>query len=748
MDALEQFLGGGKASPITDDLLDRLKQVESSGNPKAVNPQSGAQGAYQFMPSTVKMLEKQGIKFDPFNEPQARAAAKTYLEQLVEQNGGDVNKALAAYGGFKTKDPTSYVQKVTSQPADALEAFLSGAPQSAQQPAQQPAPQEAAPQKQAAEKMQILQSAVPQVDAQGKIIRQPIVPRKSRSLGEYLLGGTEVLGNLASGMVAMPIAAAGQLGSDIIGAVGYNERPDPSNPLARKIAGALTYQPLTEAGQEMLGDVGAIMEASKLPPVSTPELMIPSQAGMGMQKGGPGLAKTSKAKMQQQFEARQFGSVGAAATPNEAVISQALQVVSPELAATIKDIPVNKVNIPALQRHIEADTLPVPIRLTKGEATGDVVLLSHEQNRRGQDPQLAQRFAERNQQLVENLEAFRDRAAPDAPGSRTIDHGQGIIDAYKTIDEARSAEISGAYKALEDAAGGNFPVDGAAIAKNAEAVLHKKLKTEFLSSSIKNQLEQFKNGEPMTFEQFEAMRTNLAAEIRKAERAGDGNAATAASIVRQAMEDLPLVSEAKGLKNLADTARGLAKNRFDALKKDPAYRAAVDDTVGAENFVNKFVVNGINKNIQAMIENLGADSVARQHMSAGTIGYLRDRAGIVNGQGNFSQAAFNKGLKFLDDANKLPLIFDGETATGLKTLGNVARYTQAQPRGSFVNNSNTLVAALAEKAKGLIGGTVERGLNVAVPGLQMGTTLMEARAARAAAKETQEALKPGAGIQK
>ena len=101
----------------------------------------------------------------------------------------------------------------------------------------------------------------------------------------------------------------------------------------------------------------------------------------------------------------------------------------------------------------------------------------------------------------------------------------------------------------------------------------------------------------MTFEQFEAMRTNLATEIRRAERSGDGNAAMAASIVRDALEGLPLKAEAQQFKGLADTARGLAKARFDALKKDPAYKAAVDDAVPADKYFDKFVVNGVNKNI-------------------------------------------------------------------------------------------------------------------------------------------------------
>jgi hypothetical protein len=102
-----------KSSVISDQLLDSLRRVESGKDPYAINKETKAMGAYQFMPETVQMLHKQGIKFNPFDEQEARGAAKAYLEQLVQRNNGDVNKALAQYGGFITKDPTKYVQNVT-----------------------------------------------------------------------------------------------------------------------------------------------------------------------------------------------------------------------------------------------------------------------------------------------------------------------------------------------------------------------------------------------------------------------------------------------------------------------------------------------------------------------------------------------------------------------------------------------------------------------------------------------------------
>ena len=142
-DVLEQFLSGGKtttpSSVITDQILDNLKRVESGGDRFALNKESKAMGAYQFMPESVQTMHKQGIEFNPFNEKESRAAAKSYLEKLVKEKGS-VEKALAAYGGFITKDPTAYVNKVLQAPtapqtkaaqaADPLEAFFSGkAPQ-------------------------------------------------------------------------------------------------------------------------------------------------------------------------------------------------------------------------------------------------------------------------------------------------------------------------------------------------------------------------------------------------------------------------------------------------------------------------------------------------------------------------------------------------------------------------------------------------------------------------------------------
>lgn len=495
-------------------------------------------------------------------------------------------------------------------------------------------------------------------------------------------------------------------------------------------AADITPAPVRRA---VTGTVEAIAPGATRMPAKAPTLGVPGQPTVpGMPVPPQAVPPVGRA------------SVGAAATPDATIVRQALQTATPEFQQLYGNMPLDKVNTPVVLRHLEADSLPVPVRLTKGQSTGDVVQLSKEQNLRGSQPEFARRFNEQNQQLVDNVPLIREKSAPDVYATKTIESSQAIIDAYKTLDDTRRAEISTAYKALEDANGGQFPVDGVSLANNVEAALSKKLKSEFLPSSIKSQLDRFKGGEPMTFEQFEAMRTNLAAEMRKADRSGDGNLKAAASIAMGELEKLPMSPQAANLKPLADQARTLAKARFDALKKDPAYQAAVNDAIPADKYFNKFVINGVNKNINTMIDTLGRDSVGHQHIKAGTINHLSDKAGIVDGKGNFSQANYNKALKQLDDVNNFGAIFDPESQLQLRTLGNVAAYTQFQPRGSFVNNSNTLVGYLANKAAG---GAEQVGnvIGLKTVGYPLGSEARRVIRTSRERKEAAEALKPGAG---
>lgn len=441
-----------------------------------------------------------------------------------------------------------------------------------------------------------------------------------------------------------------------------------------------------------------------------------------------------------------FGSVGAAAASRGATLDAAIAMATPELRGQLEAVKRSggRVNQRALDRHLEADSLPIPVRLTEGQATGDIVKISDEFNRRGQPggEQIAYRLKQQNDALQQNLVAIRDSAAPNVYGTNLVENGQLLINAYKAIDETRNLQIRSLYRQLEDANGGRFPVDGKAFVADADRLLGKKLKTEFVPPSIRRQMDQFRE-QPMNFEQFEALRTNIASEIRKAERAGDGNAEMALGLVRQSLENLPMTgADAVRLKAIADQARGAARARFQMLEKDPAYKAAVSDRVAADDFINKFVISGKRDNIRTMVDQFGRGSDAHQVVQAGTINWLRGKAGIVGeAEGNFSQAGYNKALQTLEP--RLLDIVDAEHANQLRTLGDVARYTQQQRTGSFPGTSGTAIA-LARAGVGKIVGAAEQAVPIVGPIVGVGR---EALAKRAAQREISEMLKPGAGIE-
>lgn len=440
-------------------------------------------------------------------------------------------------------------------------------------------------------------------------------------------------------------------------------------------------------------------------------------------------------------------SIGASA----AVPSQ-LKTATPELQSAVRaQAREGGVDRAALDRHLEADSLPIPMRLTEGMATQDPVQISNEHNRRGKDPEFAHRYNELNQQLIDNLDEIRREATPSVVGNDHIQNGQTLIDSYKSYDETVKADIKQKYEALREANGGEFPVDGPAFVAHADTALKKSFKGRYVPPQVAADLEAIRTGEvAMNFEQFENLRTNLAAEARKAERSGDGNAAAAVNIVRESLESLPMTGESANLKPIADAARRAAKARFDRLRADPAYKAVVEDDVPAgepsalaDDFVHKYVVKGKSSNIDRMRESLMGDPTAGETITAGALNYLKSKSGVnlYTNEGNFSQAGYNRALSELTP--KLNKLVGPQRAEQVQTLGNVARYTQAQPRGSFVNNSNTTVAA---HAANLAKGVAERGVNAVLPGADLGTLARERIETRSDKRFARESLKPGAGL--
>jgi hypothetical protein len=889
MDEIEDQLSGGKPGhQITDSLIRALKEVESSGNPRAVNPDSGATGAFQFMPSTVKMLKKQGIDFNPFDEKESERAARTYLQMLRDKNGGDLNKALAQYGGHITKDPTNYLNKIyarmeknaaaapknKAQPGDEIEQALLGKIEREPEP---PAP----PPLKLNQLSQLGSLGVPE----GDLVRQAmkkyfapkpvetapaakadqiptttVAPQQAAPKTEYKVGS---MADLGKGIVSMADVAAGGL-TGLVGqgsyaiqramgvpaaeaqksvqefvekrtdpfgrALGISEDPAYKAEATRRLtnyigenvgkgaawiaektgipvgdvenmigslgllpipgvakvgqkAGAATYG----AEQALRDQFAAKMPAPKVEPgIGAPVAPAPTVPTVGQPK-----PKVTYAELQAQLQQKQAaqaakekaltefanaptqrelqaikaqqaqasvapaagvlappGSVGAAAVIDLSKINAALSQASPQLQAALRGVDPRQMSLTALENQLQAERLGLGVDYyTQGQALQDPRLMSNELNERGKFSDLSDRIASQDPKLKKAMDDLHDRAVQNEVGGTMYDHGVRQIEQYTTLDKVRRADIKQKYAALKDAAGGAFPIDAPQFVRNARQLLEEDLQTEFLPPTIESRLSKFEAGQPMTLQKFETLRTILAKEMRTAARVEDGNKEFALSLVRQALEDLPLLPGSQQLKAVADTARSAAKARFDALKADPAYKAAVNGAP-PDTFMDKYVFSDAApaQNIRLIRDTFGDGSIGALNVESALINHLREKGGLIEKK-NVSQATYNNTFRALEE--KLKAGAKPETVESLRDLGDVLYKTKARLPGSFVNESNTYVAQLAEQG---VSGAAKAGdiyitAKTGVPIPVVSTAVQKLKGAFQA-KKMKQTLEPAAGVRK
>lgn len=436
----------------------------------------------------------------------------------------------------------------------------------------------------------------------------------------------------------------------------------------------------------------------------------------------------------------QFQPAGAAATTKKAMLDSAIAQATPELASQLaKENPAN-IDPTQLERYVDADSLPVPVRLTKGQAMQDPSLISNERNTRGQSPEIAEALNQQNKALLENVGLVKEKTAPDVFAPNYVANAESAMEFIDSKIKNNEKATSEAYKELDEYGAGKIQVDSKTFGENAIKALTEKEDIDFLPSTIENKIKTYQEGKPMNFAQYENLRTQIARETRKAQRADDGNAVHALTLVRGELEKLPLIGETAEAKAIADKARATAKSEFDLLNREsPAYNKIYADLVNGKtdtkDFIQSAVLRSKNKDFAKTME-LFDDPEAKQHLRAGALDIITKDS--TDASGNFKPARFAKAIENLDVNKKLDALF-GEDAQTLRKIAKTGQLIEARPAGAFVNESNTAVAQMAgEYAKRLatktplVGGLVEPAMNI--------------MAERQAKKAVQETLRPGAGV--
>jgi len=632
----------------------------------------------------------------------------------------------------------------------------------------------------------------------------PSLGARAVQLGKDAVGAGELL---LSGATSLPAKAVAGIGGLAAGATNYFNRAVGSNTpdvdeaaVVRDLENQLTYQPRTASAQAAgnliargvdwvdqniaeptLGAVGsisptaenvvrtAVPAAAEIVSNAVPVARAVTAPGRAFMVGED-VAQAARTSQQVGNAARTAERVAAqpprplapATTPEEVFQRQAaasqqnmgaaaaapnLTGASPELRAAIVETARKNggaINPEAAQRYIDADAVfKGRAKLSEGQALQDARLISEEQNMRGRVAEFGKQFEAQSPALSRRLNEIRDEAGPDVFSANHVEHGDTLINRYKAVDAERSDAINKAYADLRAAAGGNFPIGGKTLYDNASKALHDKLIFDHAPKSEMAQLRQYaENPGTMTFENFETMRSNLA-EIQRTSTSGLER--RAAGVIRQAMEDLPLAAGAARLKPLADRARALARERFAAIEADPAYDAAINDTVAPDDFVRKFVTSGKRDNLARMAQVMQGDDAARQTMGVAALDYLREAARLnPHYEGNFAADSFDKALRRLGPG--VQSMLPAKVIEDLEQLGRVARYTVFRPRGEFVNSSNTFTAAAAEGAKEATKGALEGVTNVASGGIPTGTWIRKGMEGAAHRRQARKAFDYRAGL--
>jgi hypothetical protein len=437
-----------------------------------------------------------------------------------------------------------------------------------------------------------------------------------------------------------------------------------------------------------------------------PEVVRPTMADM-------------KAQWQQkaaQGQAGPGGSLGSAAALPENVIRGNIEATiaeaSPELQSHVKTLNPNSVNLPALEtRALEEKH---GINLTRGQRMGDTQTYSTEWNRRGETPTLGEHFNEQPKQFKAAFENSIRKNAPEIFETDPSAIGQIEINALAAKDKVRTQAISEAYKALQDANGGQFPIDIGSLQNNINQHLVKNLKTNHLSSAIASDLTEFYKNP--TFESYEALRTNLANEMRSS---SNGNARAAAYIVRDELEKLPVFGEnsttpqAIELKRLADDARKLVRERAAIIKGNPAYRAAIGEaadlseavsageSLKADKFHQKFVSNASPEAIRRLKAEIADDALASQAMTAGELRAAMRKSGLATDSPDLNPKTLANYI--FDNKARLQEALGPQAMQDLMEIAALSSKVGMPKTGTF-NYSNTFSSQLAEIAKqGLVG---------------------------------------------
>lgn len=535
-------------------------------------------------------------------------------------------------------------------------------------------------------------------------------------------GAAGALRNMASGPVAQNVLSnlAANPGTQVLsgaaaGGASGEVREAGGSPLGQALAATVAAfaAPVAAGGVKAAGNAAADAVRSRL----VPPQAIDAQLQVELQRAGINWAELSaQARMQLREDAR------------KAIYSG--ESIDPAAMRRLADF-----------RNIGATPLV-------GDITQNPSLLTQQRNLAKQ--QAAQGITGSSSlPEIQNANASKVLSTMEGAATSPLDSystGQRAISNVNAEAATRKAAENAAYTEARAAAGREIPLDRSAFVDQAYSNLANSNRGAFLPKEVETLLNQISKGQvtidgktfptPFNVDTIDQLKTVLGSASRATQ---DGNTKAAIKAVRDALENVqpaPMkrdfggaaVSTARDAARMQaadelpaealaafDRARATARSNREWAESSPF----IEDALGGatpDNFVRKHVINAPVEDLQKLRTFIGGTAPAGGRelstLANGKPGKLQGDPELLNavrkqmvdyvlkrGRADsdttkFASAGMNDAFDAIGD-RKWAMFFSPQEIQELRSALNVAKYTQSQPAGAAVNNSNTGAAAMA-----------------------------------------------------
>lgn len=555
----------------------------------------------------------------------------------------------------------------------------------------------------------------------GAGVTGPVADAPTPTLGQRVVGAGEAGLSAVTGVTGGAVGLAGGTVRGIARQIlnrqfGTPEAADMVEKEAADMAASLTYQPRTEQGQSQAETLGHVMQQVLPVMPLTGELAMAARGAAPVRTAVADTARTARTVANERVAAPVSEASRAAVDRIKQLTGFGRDEARPT-AGTMGSAGAAGTDL-ATQRAATAEQLPVPIRLTEGQATRDFGQQRFE-GETAKDPgtgaPLRDRFAEQNAQLTQNFEAMIDEAGAATPNN--IETGRAVNSALTKAAAARKNEYRAKYRIADKAGELEEPVSLQPLAEYLNANRAGRSSAPILST-IADELKVQGIGDgaladgsivarDATLSQAEAVRK----AVNKFVKDTDPNDVRVGAEIKGVLDQ---ITEGKGGELYKEARK--ARQRYSQLFEDNAVvsqllktrRGTADRQVALEDVFGKTILNGDREGLGMLRRTLqvaGGEEGAQawRELQGATLRHLVDEAnkGVgtdVAGRTIFSAAKLDQAIKAMDRGGKLDFVLGKKGAQTVRDVNEIAKVVKTLPPGA-VNNSNTasvLLLALTE----------------------------------------------------